>query len=67
MSDKVCMSCAFWRQVRAQGPGVPGIPGPPPQGECRRYAPRPTVGTGHTHVLWPITAAAECCGEWTSQ
>ena len=64
MSDRVCISCRYWARTVVEAPGVPGIPGTPAQGECHRYAPRPSVGTGHTHVLWPLTSAADACGEW---
>lgn len=65
MTDQFCTTCRFWTLTRVEGPGVPGIPGTPPQGECKRYAPHPSVGSGHRHVLWPVTAAADYCGEWT--
>ena len=64
MTDWLCATCRFWGQVRPEGPGVPGIPGVAAQGECKRYAPHPSVGSGHRHVLWPLTAAADYCGEW---
>ena len=67
MDPEYCSTCRFWSQVRVEGPGVPGIPGTPAQGECKRYAPRPSVGSGHRHVLWPLTAAADYCGEWTAR
>jgi hypothetical protein len=57
MTDWLCATCRFWGQVRPEGPGVPGIPGVAAQGECKRYAPHPSVGSGHRHVLWPLTAA----------
>jgi hypothetical protein len=64
MAETLCITCRFWTQVRVEGPGVPGIAGSPAQGTCKRYAPHPSVGTGHAHVLWPLTAAGEFCGEW---
>lgn len=67
MAERLCLTCGYWLQVRVEGPGVPGIPGSPAQGECKRYAPRPSVGTGHRHVLWPLTAAADMCGEWMAK
>lgn len=67
MAEELCVTCRYWTQVRVEGPGVPGIPGTPAMGTCKRYAPRPTVGTGHAHVIWPLTAAAEFCGEWRAR
>ncbi len=67
MADELCVTCRFWTQVRVEGPGVPGIPGSPATGTCKRYAPHPTVGSGHAHVIWPLTAAGEYCGEWTGK
>ena len=67
MANWLCISCSYWTQVAPGGPGVPGIPGPAPTGECKRYAPRPSVGSGHRHVLWPVTAAADFCGEWRAR
>jgi hypothetical protein len=64
MAERLCLTCAYWFQVRVEGPGVPGIPGSAAQGECKRYAPHPSVGTGHRHVLWPLTGAPDMCGEW---
>jgi len=64
MAELLCATCRFWTRVRVEGPGVPGIPGTPALGSCKRHAPRPTVGTGHSHVIWPLTAAGEFCGEW---
>jgi hypothetical protein len=63
MEQQYCLSCRYWVQTRVEGPGVPGIPGAPAQGECKRYAPRPSVGSGHRHVLWPLTAATDFCGQ----
>jgi hypothetical protein len=65
VADELCITCRYWSKVRVEGPGVPGIPGSPALGTCKRYAPRPSVGTGHAHVIWPLTAAAEYCGEWS--
>ncbi|MEL7028625.1 MAG: hypothetical protein AAGL49_05305 [Pseudomonadota bacterium] len=65
MADKFCMNCDYWTRVTLEGPGVPGIPGAPSTGECKRYAPHPTVGSGHQHVLWPVTGANQFCGEWS--
>ncbi|MFN3591409.1 MAG: hypothetical protein ACK4TG_04400 [Thermaurantiacus sp.] len=67
MADQLCVTCRYWTKVRVEGPGVPGIPGTPAMGSCKRHAPRPTVGTGHAHVIWPQTAAGEFCGEWRPQ
>lgn len=67
MADRFCMTCSFWTQTKIEGPGVPGIPGSPALGECKRYAPRPSVGTGHRHVLWPLTGPGEFCGEWEAR
>jgi hypothetical protein len=67
MLDHLCLNCRVWTLVKVEGVGVPGIPGSPAQGECKRYAPHPSVGSGHRHVLWPLTAATEFCGEWQSK
>lgn len=65
--DELCIGCRFWGRTRVEGVGVPGIPGAPAQGTCKRHAPRPSVGTGHSHVLWPLTAATDYCGEWQAR
>lgn len=67
MAERLCLTCAYWFQTRVEGPGVPGIPGSPAMGECKRYAPHPSVGTGHRHVLWPLTGAPDMCGEWEAR
>jgi hypothetical protein len=67
MSNQLCLTCAYWFQVRVEGPGVPGIAGSAAQGECKRYAPHPSVGSGHRHVLWPLTSAPDMCGEWEAR
>jgi hypothetical protein len=65
MSVKFCANCHFWRRTRGEGPGVPGIPGDPALGDCRRYAPHPTVGRGNPQVVWPATTGTDFCGEWS--
>lgn len=67
MANQLCLTCAYWFQVRVEGPGVPGIAGSAAQGECKRYAPHPSVGSGHRHVLWPLTSAPDMCGEWEAR
>lgn len=61
--DRRCSTCANWAPLQA----MPARGGPR-SGECRRHAPRPLVlpaaGPAEGRVVWPITLAGECCGEW---
>ena len=52
MPDDNCATCRFWR------PGADG------RGECRRRAPLPTLDDRKHYVaVWPVTRAADWCGE----
>lgn len=54
---KVCVCCAFWKDL-----GVAN------EGECRKYAPRPlilaTTDVQRIDGYWPKTRESEWCGEW---
>ena len=54
MIARRCDQCVVWNQY----PKKPGA------GECRRYAPRPSIVNVEAIVNWPETNAEDWCGEW---
>jgi len=48
----VCSRCRFWSRVDES------------DGECRRREPTLVWAFGDLTSAWPITDAAEWCGEW---
>ena len=51
--DEICATCVHWyKELNVKG-------------QCRRYAPRPTVGTGTpVRAFWPNVPGDGWCGEW---
>ena len=35
-----------------------------PEGQCRRYAPRPDAEAGCGQTVWPFVEHDDWCGEW---
>ena len=55
--DGTCSTCGWWN-TEDDDNGA---------GHCRRYAPRPVADGVATQAVWPITRAAEWCGEWATK
>jgi hypothetical protein len=58
--NSTCSNCAFWEAPQSE---------PKQVGECRRYAPRPSVDEGHAEratvfTTWPNTYESDWCGEF---
>lgn len=58
--DRKCQTCAFFFHF---GKGSDA-------GQCRRYAPRPTIDHDPSHGIlisyWPDVSIDEFCGEWSA-
>jgi len=58
--NSTCSNCVFWEAPQSE---------PKQVGECRRYAPRPSVDGGHAErstvfTTWPNTYESDWCGEF---
>lgn len=55
-AKRECATCLWWK------PADPPDGQPAGEGECRRYAPRPSGLL--EEAIWPTTSYGDWCGEW---